>query len=222
MARNYDAFWQWFADNQASCLQLLTTGANNPAFSEEFGMIFHEYCGEGLYPHLEWPNKDQLPRFIISTHGNYNYFGQVEALVAAAPLSLPWEVMAFEPPRAANYLIRERFPRLAFDVSELCFLPLELYKDLTGPPALTIYIDTERRLSKTHYRAVEQVVYNLLGEKSCILNLSSITLVPAFQLTEEQEEEIGLIELLPEFIVDLSPPAFGVDEEGRLSELSEP
>lgn len=220
MAPNYDAFWEWFAENSASCLSLLQHPEKTALTQAAFEMIFRRYCSEGLYVHLEWTNQETLPCIIISTHGNYTYFQQVEAMVAAAPLSLPWEVMAFEPPRPANHLIRELFPRLAFDASDLLFLPLEMYKDVNAlPPVLTIYIDSEKRLTQTDLRAAEHVVYNVLGEKSCIQDLSDIELVSVYQLTEAQQEETAPIELLPEFIIDLSPPAFGVDAEGKLSEL---
>ncbi|NII27755.1 hypothetical protein HB364_21915 [Pseudoflavitalea sp. X16] len=218
MTDNYPTFWQWFANNHERCLGLLTNACPAPTLTkEEFETVFHQYCGQGLYANLEWNQEDNLPRIIISARGDYRHFAGVEALAAAAPLSLPWEVMAFEPPRKPDYCIHERFGHLAFDVDDLLFLPLELYKDIdNGPPVITIYTDIDRPAGKKYQAATEQVIYNVLGEKSTVLDISGIVVERLSRLTEEQQVETAPIDLLSEFIVDLSPPVLGVDEDGKI------
>lgn len=218
MTAIYEAFWQWFADNSERCLGLLTNKYHEPPLTaEEFETVFHQHCGKDLFAGLEWDNTNSLPRIIISTHGNYHYSAQVEAMVAAAPLTLPWEVVAFEPPRKADHFMHELFGSLPFKPSELLFLALELYEDDSNlPPVITVYADISKPASKKYRRAIIQVIYNILGERSTLHNISGVVVEQLSSLTEEQLMKTAPIELLPDFIEELPWPAWEVDEAGRL------
>jgi hypothetical protein len=223
MTAIYEAFWQWFAANSERCLGLLTNKYHEPPLTAAaFETVVRQYCGKDLFAGLEWDPTAPLPRIIISSHGNYHYFAQVEAMVAAAPLTLSWEVVAFEPPRKADHFIHELFGRLPFESSDLRFRPLELYNNCYGiPPVITVYVDIPKPVSKKYRRAIDHMIYNVLGERSTILDISGIVVEQLSRLTEEQAEETAPIEMLPEFIVDLSPPVLGVDASGKLHALEQ-
>lgn len=218
MQNHFSFFWEWFQRHSKIFINLPQKPQREFDFwANHLQVMLAACCHKRVGGHIDWLTDAAMPRLIITAHGDRRYFKRIEALVNEAPVSLPWEVMAFEPPRPLDYLIKQKFSHIDFNPYDLCFQPLELWNEYTHePPVLIVYAATENELNYTYKNAVENVVYNLLGEKSVVQDLSGIEVKPLSSLSEAQIDELTDLEWLPNFIVDLSPPTYTINRQGKL------
>ncbi|WP_315822947.1 hypothetical protein [Paraflavitalea speifideaquila] len=218
MKTNRSFFWTWF-QRYAHVLKNLPDKSEKEFcfWIQQLQTVLAGCSHKQLYALIEWPEENEMPRLVISARGDYRHFNRVETLVNQAPLSPPWEVVAFEPPRPMDYLLDRFFPDLAFAPEELYFIPMELYEDYTNEGArLTVYSANYMEPCKRHLLAVETVIYNLLGERSCIQDIAKVEVKQIGALTEKQVEETCMLEMLPEFIIETMTSGYEIDAEGKL------
>src|SRR5688572_32764676 len=90
-------FWRWFVQRDRH-LRDASTGTLLDEVLERVG----EYCAaRGLPPDLLGVEvareAGERPELVITAYGQEEHFPVVDALVAAAPASIPWKVTALKP-----------------------------------------------------------------------------------------------------------------------------
>ena len=190
-------FWTWFKENNESYRSVdnLEDDVKEGLFDELLEQL-HLYCDHLYFEIGGLPGEVQ--ELIITAEGDVNYFGEVETLIANAPVIDQWEFIAFIPPRDAP--IKTNYEDVELIPAQIWFLPLN---SASKPKSIGIKVclpnyETVKN-SKWLKTAIYKCLDTIVGEKQFALD---ITFVDFGELPEQPEKQ-GMIELvdLPRFVV---------------------
>lgn len=189
-------FWNWFSENNKPYLFIHQVDLDErERLLDDLMKELHKYCDELFFEMGGHP--DDVQELIITAEGNKKNFAKVEDLVDAAPEIQGWKIIAFIPPRDADFEIN--FEGVLLKPSEMWFFPLQNEKDLSKA-GIRVFIKNYELLKEKSFftSALYKVLDVILGEKSFALDLDY---VDADDLSDEPEE-MGLskLEMLPQFI----------------------
>lgn len=165
---------------------------------------------------LEWMGNSESAALIISANGKSRYFKKIDDFVAKAPVIPNWEIYALEHPPPIDFSIEEEFGDTGIDPHQLWFMPM--YEGMDGELFdVIIYSSMYRKEYNDSFdRAVEVVLWNLLGERSFALDIGEV-IVDNLSCASEGVELIKL-EDLPAYLAGRKSP-FVVDASGEIREM---
>lgn len=167
-------FWQWFEENNKAYLSLNELDAEKKEqLLNDLMERLHKYCENLWFEVGGHPDEDQ--ELIITSKGNADYFGHVEALISAAPKISNWTFIAFIPPRDIDF--ETKYEDVELKTREMWFVPLE-YPD--NPAAIGIKVLTRNfelvKDSEWLRPAVYKILDTILGEKSFALDIEHVAI----------------------------------------------
>jgi hypothetical protein len=209
-------FWNWFQRNNTSYMSVANISKKEKRhLVDELCVHLKDYAYRGVYVDILYDKIHAQGSLIFTANGNRRHFDKIEKLVEKAPAIENWTFYALYPSMPAAYQIAHIYPGLEIDPDDIYFSPLQLQPN-QGSYDLTFYIPEDVELSEAYLRAVEDIVYNLLGERSAVMDIYFIDVFYVQEASIEIQESLRNINELPAFIQSTTFSAFNVTQQGAI------
>lgn len=211
-------FWEWFQQHSEIVRYL------NMIDQEEVGYWMNEVvvhlwaCSENVNACMLLPTDGTTATLIISAGGVYEYFEQVEEIVAEAPQIPGWEIIAFEPPNPIDMGIEEEFGHTGIDPHNLWFDPILC--DWDERPYILVYAEGYKMKDPEFEAAVAAVMANLLGERSATLDIAEFAVNDLNMFSADEREGLMKLQELPAYLERTKLSSIVINEQGKLEEKS--
>jgi hypothetical protein len=190
-------FWNWFS-----------------RFNDVFKLLNRlplesaDFWENELLSHLntvhKWPWKvdfewhvNGATEMIFTAKRQLYYFDIIEQLVSEAP-SLPgWNFQALYPPKQPDHNISERFGEIGITPAELWLAPSSVKQVGGGKYLLDIYAELYNPAEITHRKAIDAVLFNILGERSMVIDIAGFEVKWVFCLSPEERNKLSPLKKLP-------------------------
>jgi hypothetical protein len=209
-------FWDWFLKCQESFLHLpLLPKARKLYLLDELQVHLTGCCCQYIYAEIFYDGDCTRATMIITANGDPKRFKRIERLINKAPLLKGWQFQALYPPMPPDFRLKERYPDLAIAVEDIWFCPEELHRE-EDKYDLVLYVPPQVLISEEYREAMYSIVYNVLGERSAILDMRHIVVLHEQDFLPRGEEELIGLRFLPRYIHSQSYSAFQVMEGGGI------
>jgi len=191
---NIHKFWQWFVKSEKVIKECIE---NENARQREFvvDQMNEQILGLGVFTWDIGLNEDERWFLTLSSNGNPDMLELSQEIMAVAPKHMDWLFYAGKPARKWNrqFTIYDDYMDEQFiDASQWHFL---IFEDEDGMIELVIEAKNLPHLDpETAESAAEQFVVHEIGERTRILYISSIVIVPGLE-SEDESSKIPVAEL---------------------------
>lgn len=211
-------FWAWFAHNQQTYRKVFAMPHSSSQFwLEELDTHVARYqraFGARLYLNHDTWNQGQL---VISAQGAFKLFSAVERLVAKAPAMTGWEFIALHPPVPAVTGVEAKLKHAAIVVEDLLFDWRNISTDTRSE--LPVYASGGVALEPFGESLIEQVVYNILGERMFGDRVAYVVTRPLTAIPKPYRKELLPLDHLPQYLGNPDLVKYRVGKSGLLEPL---
>jgi hypothetical protein len=209
-------FWNWFTrfSDVYKLVHRLPTA--------DIGFWMNELSAHlKLYANGEWqvdlePGLDGGDiKMIFTAKRQLLYFDSIHQLVLQAPPIPGWKFHALCPPRHPGYKIVDRF-------GQTCIEPGELWVSPAAIPCLggnkyfvNIYAELYDPADMTHRKIVDAMLFNILGERSFVLDLAGFKVTWLYNLSQQVRSKCLPLEKLPVILARMKDPDYEHGEQRK-------
>jgi hypothetical protein len=199
-------FWNWFSRFNDVYKQLHRLPLESADFWENQLLtqlnVVHKWPWQVDF---EW-HINGTTEMIFTAKRQLYYFNIIEELVSEAP-SLPgWRFQALYPPKQPDHKLCERFGHTSITPAELWLAPSSVKRVGGGKYLLDIYAELYNPAEITHRKAIDAVLFNILGERSMVMDIAGFEVKWVFCLSPEERDKLSPLKNLPAFMYRLKEP----------------
>lgn len=197
-------FWNWFNrfKDVYNCLHRL------PAVDAGFWMdelaSNLKLCGKGQWQvDFKWSLDGGDTDMIFTAKRQLPYFDIIGQLVQQAPVIPGWKFHALYPPMQPGYNIVKRFGATCIEPDELWISPATIFEVEGGKYFVDIYAELYNPSDLTHRKIVDAILFNILGERSMVLELAGFKVSWLYGFNQECRSRLKPLKKLPAVIAAL-------------------
>ena len=154
---------------------------------------------------FEW-HINGTTEMIFTAKRRMSFFHIIEQLVGQAPPLPGWNFQALYPPRQPDHNIRERFGDTCIDPNELWLAPTSITQVGGGKYLLEIYAELYDPALISHRKAIDAVLFNILGERSIATDIARFEVKWVFCLSPDERNKLLPLKSLPAIMYRLKEP----------------
>lgn len=148
---------------------------------------------------FEW-HTNGVTEMIFTAKRQLYYFNIIEELVSQAPALPGWNFQALYPPKQPDYNITERFGEIGISPAELWLAPSSVKRVGGGKYLLDIYAELYNPAEITHRKAIDAVLFNILGERCMVIDIAGFEVKWVFCLSPKERSRLIPLKNLPAII----------------------
>lgn len=185
-------FWDWFEKNHGEFLHPYAKPEDEVNYwTKELDARLKEYH-KSLNFFIDW--RKEHSTLVITVDAQRKYFKAVDDLVDNAPVIPGWSIKALIPPGAIDFIVEERIKWAGVDPEEFRF---SFLKPKTNRADLTVFHPLYTPENDIPiYELVDQIILNLLGERSFGNNIRSIDVTHISNAEPDKLEKLEVLHRL--------------------------
>jgi hypothetical protein len=191
------SFWHWFSRFSDVYRQLHRLPIESADFWEN--QLLTQLNTVQRWPWqvvFEW-HINGTTEMIFTAKRQLYYFPIIEQLVSGAPPLPGWNFQALYPPREPGHNISERFGHTCISPHELWLAPSSVKQVGGGKYLLDIYAELYDPAEIIHRKAIDAVLFNILGERSMVIDIAGFEVKWVFCLSPEEKNKLSPLKKLP-------------------------
>lgn len=174
-AQKAHIFWTWFAQHQHQYLFVNQVDeAERERMFNQMTEALHAYH-DRLFFEIGGHAKSETLDLIITAQGIRTLFGEVEALVQAAPKLENWNVIALKPPMGPGFKVK--YKEIVFDPEKTIFIPLDNPDVPRGVGLWVCYPELNDENKNDYIFGTFLMLDSVLGERSTALDIDHLEVI---------------------------------------------